>query len=339
MAAGSRENTRTYLEKAIGNEYQMLSCGYSSNGIIRRTTIVGEGLVYVCGEKVSRLAASGLFRTDVGVLSDYQVTSNTGQFDTITMVFEELLTRNGAGFAVYTNLRSATASIPLKFNVNSQTETSKYEAKSSYEYSWDHTIYTANEDKKTITETEYTDWSILGWNFDAYDDKLDQLNIADVEDNKIDVLPAGQRPKPNWAPAVFADGDNVGMANSPSLPETKTYYIPDITLTQTIYCENDLIVRNIIEANGRLFAPRQTDRSKYDTYAIRSSDDTTVRDDNEYWLCLLQSIDTQSSISKLTVAFRYRESGWSKNVYQAYKRGWDAFTDTATAASQPTIYF
>ena len=343
MSAVRRENTKTYIEKTIGNKFKMTSRVYSSNGIINRCTVSGTGAPYKTGEKVAELARKRDFKTDVGVLSTFDIGMAEGSsYDEVTLVFEELLSKNKYGFSVYTNMTGGTVSLPLRFNTTARSDSTKYEAKESYKYYWDHTIYSkqSSTNQTSVNEVDLFLWQGDGWQDSTqdYNSKTNNLDPTDLDAEAIKVVQNGTSSPSGWTPAPVVDNSNNYLyTNAPRLPETKAYYAPDVTITQTIYCEDDNIVKNIVEANGRLFAPRKTDRSKYDTYAI-SGDDTVIDDDNEHWLCIVTAVDTQSAISKVQVSYKYREFGWDTAVYQAYKRGWDAFTNTAISAAQPSLY-
>jgi len=318
MAAGKRENTREYLERAIGSGFQLNSRGYSSNGIIKRTTVVGKGDVYTCGEKINRLATSGQFKTDVGVLADHQVTSATGQYDNVTMVFEELLSKNKDGFAIFTNMKQGTINLPLKYNTSTLTGSNYEQTKNAYKWRWDHSIYTRVDNAKTVSQTEWDAWASAGWNGLSYDDIKTGLNATDLQNKDILIVANGRSAPTGYTLALYAAGVVIdgsvsvgGKAVQSRLPETKNYYFPDITIVQTVYCENDTTVGNILSTTGTLLAPRKTNRNVYDTYGIDST--------NKAWLCQVQGFESQSSITKATVSFKYRKEYWDTDVYPEWK--------------------
>lgn len=321
MSAGQRQNTKTYLEKMIGNGYQFRSRSYNVNGVIKQTSIFGRGDAYSCGEKLNQLAAKGQLRTDIGVLKDYTVSSETGQYDAITLQFEELLNKNRYGFSIFTNVRLGEKSLPLQANDYTNpggTGTNFEQTKNAYKWAWDHGIYTKADDPSTVTTAEYTAWAAAGWDSttQAFDDIGTGLNSTDLESKAIKIVKTGTSIPAGYTLAKYADGDKAGKAVTPQIPGTTQYAFPKITIVQTVYCESDDVIGNILATTSTLFAPRKSSLSPsgsriFDTYGIDST--------NKAWLCKVQSIDTQSAISKVVVSFEYKKNYWNTDLYPEIK--------------------
>jgi len=296
MAVSEHRQIINYFKQRTGQEIEV-------NGINRRgTEVYNYTTVSIDYPAYKASADMQIVQNEecpgIGYMSEYQISSDNGQYDRVICTFMEVRNINSLyDRAVYSKLAAPTAALPLE----RKTYVISVGDDEAYRTWWNHHVVSTNVDELITV----ADWKYMGAGTDG--DMTGYLERpASYEYEK------GSDKAASWQKTNQGLKSNQEVLLSASMPGVQSFLHPITEIVQTVYTTSDNVLNEYVTNNGRCFTPRGSNGDYYTLGVEQSDDETPII---KPWLIAGVNVDKKFGWYIITVSYKYANQGWQTEIY------------------------
>ena len=294
MAVSETQNIINYFKQRTGQEIEVNGINRRGTEVYNYTTVSIDYPGYKASSDMQIIQNE--YCPGCGYMSEYQISSDKGQYDRVICTFMELRSINPKyNRAVYSKLAAPTAALPLerKTYIDRDDITVGDGGDSEYKTWWNHHVVSTKTDE-TITADDWKDKGSISGDITGYL-KRPSSYTYDGTDKAASWMKTNQGLKSNQEVILSA-----------LMPGVQSFLHPVTDIVQTVYTSSIEIAQEYIGNNGRRFTPRDS-AGKHSTFGGNTS--------ASRWLIAGVTIDQKFGWYILTVSYKYANQEWQPELY------------------------